>query len=225
MNCEEFRTLLGAEPNTTRPDALAHAEQCVECARDREEMQAMDRLIYRALAVDVQPAAAPPLPKSDARVGARAWRMAASVLITAILVAFTSIWLLTPRDTFAAEVIAHVQEEPDSLLITSETVNAARLEKILGAAGVRLKPGVAHVSYAAPCQFRGRLSPHLVVQTERGPITVLVLPEEPSRPREHIDEEGFQGVVLPAPRGVIVVLGIGAPVDEVAQIVLGALEY
>jgi len=225
MNCEEFRTLIGAEPNTTRQDALAHAEQCAECARYRQEMQAMDQLIYRALAVDVQPAAAPSLPQSNPRVEARVWRMAASVLITAIVVAFTSIWLLTPRDSFAAEVIAHVQEEPDSLLITSDSVSAERLGKVLGAAGIRLKPGVAHVSYAMPCQFRGRLSPHLVVQTEQGPITVLVLPEEPSRPREHIDEEGFQGVVLPAPRGVIVVLGIGAPVDEVAQIVLGALDY
>lgn len=221
MNCEEFRTLVGAEPNTTRPDVLAHAEQCAECARYREEMQAMDRLIYRALAVDVRPAAAPELPQSNRRI----WRMAASVLITAIAVAFTSIWLLTPRDTFAAEVIAHIQEEPDSLLITKQSVSDELVEGILGKAGIRLKPGVALVSYATPCTFHGRLSPHLVVQTEQGPVTVLVLPEEPTRPRQAIDEEGFQGVVLPAPRGVIVVLGIGAPVDEVAQTVLGALEY
>ena len=221
MNCEEFRTAVGAEPNTTRPDVLAHAEQCAECARYREEMQAMDRLIYRALAVDVEPAAAPELPQSNPRF----WRMAASVLITAIVVAFTSIWLLTPRDTFAAEVIAHIQEEPDSLLITDESVSDERIERVLGAARMRLKPGVAHVSYATPCKFRGRLSPHLVVQTGQGPVTVLVLPEEPQRPRQTISEEGFEGVVLPAPRGVIVVLGIGAPVDEVARTVLGALEY
>ena len=221
MNCEEFRTIVGAEPNTTRPDVLAHAEQHAECARYREEMLAMDKLIYRALAVDVEPAAAPKLPQSNPRI----WRIAASVLLTAVAVAFTSIWLLTPRDTFAAELIAHIQEEPDSLLITDQSVGDERLEKILGAAGIRLKPGVALVSYATPCDFHGRLSPHLVVQTERGPVTVLVLPEEPTRPRQAIDEEGFQGVVLPAPRGLIAVLGIGAPVDEVAQTVLSALEY
>jgi len=221
MNCEEFRTIVGAEPNTTRPDVLAHAQQCVECARYREEMQAMDRLIYRALAVDVQPAPPIELPKSNPRI----WRIAASVLITALTVAFTSIWLLTPRDTFAAEVIAHINEEPDSLLMTSESVSDESIESILSRARVRLKPGVALVSYATPCTFRGHLSPHLVVQTEQGPITVLVLPEEPQRPRQYIDEEGFQGVVLPAPRGVIVVVGIGAPVDQVAQTVLGALEY
>lgn len=221
MNCEEFRTLVGAEPSIMRPDVLAHAEHCAECARYRQEMQAMDRLIYRALAIDVQPSVAAKLPRSN--VGA--WRMAASVLITAVVVAFTSIWLLTPRDTFAAEVIAHIQEEPDSLLITSESVGDERLNKLLGAARIRLKPGVAQISYATPCKFRGRFSPHLVVQTEQGPVTVLVLPEESQRQRQSIDEEGFQGVVMPAPRGVIVVLGLGAPVDNVAQIVLGALEY
>ncbi len=68
MNCEEFRTIVGAEPNTTRPDVLAHAQQHAECARYREEMQAMDRLIYRALAVDVEPAAAPKLPQSNPRI-------------------------------------------------------------------------------------------------------------------------------------------------------------
>lgn len=221
MNCEVFRTIVGAEPNTTRPDVLAHSEQCAECARFREEMQTMDKLIYRALAVDVQPAAAPELPRSSPRV----WRLAASVLITAVAVAFTSIWLLTPRDTFAADVIAHIEEEPDSLLITNESVSDQSVEKILSAAGIRLKPGVALVSYATPCHFHGRLSPHLVVQTERGPVTVLVLPEEPGRPRQAINEKGFEGVVMPAPRGVIVVMAIGAPVDEVAQTVLGALEY
>jgi hypothetical protein len=221
MNCEEFRTLVGAEPDTTRPDVLAHAGQCAECARYREEMQAMDRLIYRALAVDVQPAAAPKLPQSNPRV----WRMAASLLITAIVVAFTSIWLLTPRDTFAAEVIAHIQEEPDSLLITDESVSDETVARLLGRTGIKLKPGVTLVSYAMPCTFHGRLSPHLVVQTAQGPVTVLVLPEEPQRSRQAISEEGFEGVVVPAPRGVIVVVGIGAPVDEVAQTVLGALEY
>ena len=221
MSCEEFRTIVGAEPNTTRPDVLAHVEQCADCARYRQEMQAMDRLIYRALAVDVQPAATQPLPKSNPRV----WRIAASVLITAIAIAFTSIWLLTPRDSFAAEVIAHIHEEPDSLLITSESVDVVALEKLLGAVGVRLKPDAAHVSYAAPCTFRGRLTPHLVVQTEQGPITVLVMPEESRRERQEINEDGFQGVVLPAPRGIIVVVGVGAPADEVAQTVLSALQY
>lgn len=232
MNCEQCRTIIGAEPNSTGPEVLSHLEQCPECARHREEMQAMDRLIYRALAVDV----AAPLSLSDiekarsARTAAasnrpRFWRMAASLLITASLVAATSLWLLTPRESFAAAVVEHVLGEPESLVRTAGTVDARSLEKVLAASGLRLKPGTTHVSYAMSCYFRGHSIPHLVVQSEQGPVTVLVMTEAPSQRREEINEDGFQGVILPAPRGVIVVLGKGVPVDAVAKTLLNALDY
>jgi hypothetical protein len=64
-----------------------------------------------------------------------------------------------------------------------------------------------------------------VVQTERGPVTVLVVTDAPNRQWERIDEAGFQGMIVPAPRGVIVVLGKDVPVDSVAETVLSALEY
>lgn len=232
MNCEQCRTLIGAEPNSTNPDLLAHLEQCPECAKYREEMQAMDRLIYRALAVDVAaPSSITELEQAKAkRIAAagnksRVWRMAASVLITASLVVATSLWLLAPRESLAAEAIEHVQHELPSLIRTNNTVDPLSLDKILAKSRIRLKPGETRVSYAMSCQFRGHSIPHLVVQSEQGPVTVLVMTEAERQEREEIDEDGFQGVILPAPRGVIVVLGKDVPVDAVANTVLDALEY
>ncbi|MFC4311074.1 DUF3379 family protein [Steroidobacter flavus] len=217
MNCEELRTIVGAEPNSTNPEVLKHIESCPDCARYRQELQAMDRLIYRALAVDA-PA------EKRATQPSRVWRMAASVLV-AVLVGAMSLWLLTPRESFAAEAIAHVKHEQFSLVRTSETVDAQELEKVLAASRLRLKPGAARVSYAQSCPFRGQRVPHLVVQTEQGPVTALVVTDAPTQGREHIDEKGFQGEIIPAPRGVIVVLGQNVPVDAVAKTLLSALEY
>lgn len=217
MNCEELRTIVGAEPNSTNPEVLSHLESCPDCARYRQEMQAMDRLIYRALAVEA------PVEKRK-QEPSRVWRMAASVLV-AVLVGAMSLWLLTPRQSFAAEAIAHVKHEQFSMVRTSETVDEQTLEKILAASRLRLKPGAARVSYAQSCPFRGQRVPHLVVQTEQGPVTALVVTDAPTQPREHIDEKGFQGDIIPAPRGVIVVLGQNVPVEEVAKTLLSALEY
>jgi hypothetical protein len=232
MNCEQSRTIIGAEPNSTNPELLAHLEQCPECARYREEMQAMDRLIYRALAVDVAaPSSIAELEQAkEKRIAAannksRFWRMAASVLITASLVAVTSVWLLTPRESLAAESIDHVLHEQESLVQTNETVDPLRVEKILAASRIRLKPSATRVTYAMSCEFRGHDIPHLVVQSEQGPVTVLLMAHATPQDLEEIDEHGFQGVILPAPRGVIVVLGKGGPVDAVADAVLDALEY
>lgn len=192
----------------------------------------MDRLIYRALSVEVSaPSSISDLEQAQAkRVAAegnkpRFWRMAASLLLTASLVAATSLWLLTPRESLAAEAIDHVLHEQQSLVWTNETVDLANLQKILAASRIRLKPGEAHVSYAMHCRFRGHAIPHLVVQSEQGPVTVLVMTAAARQDREEIDEDGFQGVILPAPRGVIVVLGKDVPVDAVANTVLDALEY
>ncbi len=222
MNCDELRTIVGAEPNSTNPEVLAHIESCPACARYRQEMQAMDQLIYRALAVDA------PVEKIDSQPSrqepSRVWRMAASVLV-AVLVGAMSLWLLTPRESIAAEAIAHVKHEQFSLVRTSETVDEQTLEKVLAASRLRLKPGAARVSYAQSCPFRGQQVPHLVVQTEQGPVTALVVTDAPTQQREHIDEDGFQGDIIPAPRGVIVVLGQNVPVDEVAKTLLSALEY
>lgn len=220
MNCDQLRTIIGAEPNSTDPEVLAHLESCPDCTHYRQEMQAMDKLIYRALAIDAPDEKAAPTQKQPSRV----WRMAASVLV-AVLVGAMSLWLLTPRQSFAAEAIAHVKHEQFSLVRTSETVDEHELETILAASRLRLKPGAARISYAQSCPFRGQHVPHLVVQTEQGPVTALVVTDAPTQPREHIDEDGFQGDIIPAPRGVLVVLGQNVPVDEVAKTLLSALEY
>jgi hypothetical protein len=223
MNCEELRPLVGAEPDSTNPEVVTHIESCPECARYRQELQAMDRLIYRALAVDAPAETSASQPKQKQSTN-RVWRMAASALIT-VLVGAMSLWLLTPRDSFAAEAIDHVKHEQFSLVRTSETVDDKELEAVLAASRLRLKPGAARVSYAQSCLFRGQRVPHLVVQTEQGPVTALVVTDAPTQQRKRFDEDGFQGEIISAPRGVIVVLGQNVPVDAVAKTLLSALEY
>jgi len=223
MNCEELRTIVGAEPNSMNPEVLAHLESCQECTRYRQELQTMDQLIYRALAVDA-PTEASTLRENRKSNTTGVWRMAASVLLT-VLIGAMSLWLLTPRQSFAAEAIEHVTHEKFSLVRTSETVDEQRLEQILAISRLRLKPGAARVSYAQSCTFRGQQVPHLVVQTEQGPVTALVVTDAPTQQPERFDEDGFQGEIVPAPRGVIVVLGNNVPVASVAKTLLDSLEY
>jgi hypothetical protein len=219
MNCEEFRTAVATEPNTAHPDVLAHAEQCPACAQYRLEMQDMDRLIHRALNVSVPTQ----LPRPHSASRRYSWKLAASVLVTVSIA--LSIWLATARPTFAEQLIEHVRHEPNSLL-SSVPMETASVDGLLSSFGLRLKPHSADVSYAMSCWLRGHEVPHMVVLSERGPVTVLVLQDEPTPTTlERFDEDGYQGVVMPAPRGVLVVLGQNVPVDTVAKTLLDALEY
>jgi hypothetical protein len=219
MNCQEARLLIGADPGADDPRVAEHVAQCVECARYRHELRAMDRVVSAALRVDFAVA-----PRRSAPAARRPLWAAAAGLAVVILGALA--WLLNPRETFAAQVVDHVNGEAFSLVQTSQAADPKELESILSRSGIRLKPDAPLVSYAAACKFRGHVVPHLVVQTGRGPVTVMVLAEETARGKpERFDEAGYGGVVVPAPRGALVVLGQDGDVGSVAATVLNALDY
>jgi hypothetical protein len=219
MNCQEARLLIGADPRADDPRIAEHVAQCADCARFRQELQDMDRVVAAALRVDFNVAAPRVAPVSRRPV----WAVAASLVV--VLVG-ALVWLLNPRDTFAAQVIEHVNGEAFSLVRTRQATDPAELAGILSRSGVQLKADAVLVSYAAACEFRGHIVPHLVVQTDRGPVTVLVLADETAKGKsERIDEGGYQGVVVPAPRGSLVVLGQDGDVGSVAATVLNALDY
>ena len=229
MNCLEFRRIVGAEPHAATPDVVAHAAECPECARYQREMQRMDTLIHRALNVPPRigagvlhagaGASAAVVRRPSRRVQ---WSLAASVMFAVLL---GSIWLGYPRQTLAEQIVGHVEHEAASMVRTDTAVDRAQLDEVLARSGVRLKD-IGRVSYAMSCQLRGHRVPHLVVQTVAGPVTVLLLPEEGSvAAPQRFEEDGYSGVIVPAPRGAIAVLGNGAPVADVSAAVLAAVEY
>jgi hypothetical protein len=217
MNCQEARLQIGADPGADDPRIAEHIAQCEECARFRQELREMDKVISAALRVDFDVTA----PRA-VRVSRRPlWAIAASV---AVVLIGALAWLLNPRDTFAAQAVDHVEGEAFALVRTSQPTDPAELAGILSHAGVRLKPDAMLVSYAAACKFRGHVVPHLVVQTQEGPVAVMVLAEETVKSKR-IDEDGYRGVVVPAPRGSLVILGQDGDVRSVAATVLNALDY
>ncbi|MGH8251419.1 MAG: DUF3379 family protein, partial [Steroidobacteraceae bacterium] len=130
-----------------------------------------------------------------------------------------------PRASIAREVVDHVMHEPGSMTGTAPIAPAA-LAVVLDPEGTRLRPGIGDVTFAARCLHDGRVVPHLVVRVPEGAVTVLLLRhrgiDEPIR----VSEQGLDGVVLPAPRGSIAVVGQGVrDIDGVAQKVFAAVDW
>jgi hypothetical protein len=108
--------------------------------------------------------------------------------------------------------VEHLGHEPEALVVTDRPEDAAVLDEVLERGGIRLRPGIGTVSYANTCLFRGRRVPHLVVQTDGGPVTVMVLRHErPARP-VRFDEGGHSGHIVPVGPGSIALIG-GAEAD------------
>lgn len=222
MKCHEFQTAIAAEPNSAQAELVAHSQECEACAKYRQQMQGMDGLIYRALMISVDvPENAQPASK---KTWVARWQIAAT-LVASILIG-TSVWVASTRESLAEQIVTHADHESFAIVRSDQQVDTQVLDDILSKSNLSLRPNAAHVSYASSCPFRGYEVPHLVVQTDQGPVTVLVLVhEEPSRAIKQINESGYQGVIVPAPRGVLAVLGKDVPVQEATDKLLWAIEY
>ena len=226
MNCLDFRRRVGAEPFAYGGEIAAHRRDCPACARHQDELQAMDGLIARALAVETARIgrAKPAEPYlQPALTNRRLFAIAASLVVglSVGLVLLVSV----PRTSVAREVMDHILHEPGTTAATAP-LPPAELAGVLDPDGTRLRLDIGDVTFAARCLFDGRVVPHLVVQTPEGPVTVLMLTHRTIRKPVEIDEQGYRGLVLPAPRGSLAIVGQGIPnADEVAKKVFDAVDW
>jgi hypothetical protein len=231
MNHEQYRRAVLANPLGTDPELEAHRASCEDCRAFTNGVLTFEHQLVRALRVST-PISTKILPfgaRSIARPtkGARWLALAASVAIAFVVGA--GIWL-TPRSSLAADVVAHMAGEPDAWK-SQAALPAGELNPVLKRANISLDPKAPSVSYANSCEFRGQVVPHLVVQSRRGPVTVMVLTHEAVSKARHFDEQGYRGTILPVPQhGSIAVLmrapgTTAAEVDAIAAQVRSAIVW
>ena len=226
MDCLEFRRLAGADPQ--HPDAvmLEHAAGCPRCTGYLRQTLELDRHILAALSVPVPPrhagrATGSAVPGLDRR----RWYALAASIVAGVLVG-SLLWVGGPRNSLAQDVLAHMEHEPEALVVTTTPADGAVLGRVLERGGVRLRPEVGTVSYANSCRFRGRTVPHLVVQTDGGPVTVMVLRNERLEAPVRFAEQGFAGTIVPAGPGSIAVIGgSDADLEQITERVLAAVDW
>jgi anti-sigma factor RsiW len=244
MDCTQYRRSILADPLHPSAEMRAHGATCHECAEYTARLLRFESRLDRALRVGIaEPHDAKAAPSAvilpfqpvrsrtgePRRLRRRAWAIAASVLAGAVIAG--ALWLGSPGSSLAADVVGHMAEEPDAWARTDIPVPEPKLNKVLSEAHVQLKPSAGLVSYANSCPFRGRVVPHLVVQTQTGPVTVMVLSHEPVKHSTRFDEQGYRGMIVPVPEhGSLAVLEKGPKADmkaveQVAAQVLGAIEW
>jgi len=206
MDHRQYRSAIMADPHDADPDLLAHRGSCAECRAFTEQLLRFEARLERALRVDITTKAVGlPFARKGAQETRRWMAMAASLLLALVIAG--GVWLTLPQRSLAAAVVAHMADEPYAWQLTDVPVPDAELNAVLEDSKLRLKPDAGVVSYARSCNFRGHKVPHLVVQTQSGPVTVMVLVHEAVRKSMQFDEHGYRGTIVPVPgHGSIAVL-------------------
>ena len=209
MNCDEYRQAIGADPSFDG-DAQ-HRSECADCHAYHNEMQALDLQIRRALELEV-----PDLKTSNVvtladrrRVTTPIWfAVAATVLLAVVIgVRFAGNTDISEED-LAIEVLAHVSHEPTALRITDEAVADEHLHKVVPVNIAAMDHSAGLITFAETCPINGNDIPHLVIQGKRGPITILLLPDEKISGTIELNDTYNHGVILPVGDGSVAIIGV-----------------
>jgi len=227
MDCLEFRKQIGANPTATDKQVLAHEQACPACAAFASRARALDRRLLEALRVPLADDEGNPYQAaaSISRFADRSWTGLAASMVLGLGLALLT-WWSAPHGAIAQDLVAHVRHEEIALVSTDARVPYGQLDEVLRRSGTTMPDGTVPISYARSCMFRGRLVPHLVVQGENGPVTVMILPDVKVKKPTTFAEQGYFGTILPAAAGSIAVIaGEESDLEEVSEPINESLHW
>ena len=216
MNCDDYKQAIGADPRFD--GGAGHLSDCQSCQEYRREMQALDLRIARALILEVPELVMPALDDIDSvdvvalqprrRVAMKTWFSVAATVALAAFIGFRfGVDHGQQFDSLAEEVLAHVTHEPAALQVTDKKVSDDKLLQVVPANMAAMNHSAGLITFAETCPIRGREVPHLVMQGEHGPITIMLLPNEKISEAILLNDENSHGVILPVGDGSIAIIG------------------
>lgn len=232
--CKETRKAIAADPSTR--DVGAHVGECASCREFQAEMQALDAKIASALSVNVPEPVIPELPEIDTanvttlstrRIRPPVWLAMAATIAVAAVIGFRFVANEAADAPLAEQILAHIDHEPYSLRVTDEAVSDRRLDRVVHADLATMDRNIGLITYAQSCRINGRIVPHLVIKGERGPITILLMPDEDIGDKaQEFGGGGLSGVLLPVGKGSIAIVGEdGERLDSLENKVLNSVRW
>lgn len=235
MNCDDYKQAIGADPSFD--GGAGHLSECQSCQEYRRDMQALDLKINQALALDVPELSMPDLEDVDTdnvvaleprrRIAMKTWYSVAATVALAAFIAFR----YGPADntqpiSLANEILAHVNHEPSALLPTDVRVPDEQLYEVVPANIASLDHSTGLITYAETCPIRGDDVPHLVIQGQHGPITIMLLPNQKIPAAISLNNVNSRGVILPVGDGSIAIVGSREEkLDEVQKQILQSVTW
>jgi hypothetical protein len=214
MNCDQYKEAISGDPSFD--GGAGHLSECSSCQAYRQEMIALDDKILRALSLNVPELNMPELPEietsnvvslsSRRRFSPPTWfAMAATVVVAALIgIRFVGV----DNRTLAEDVLAHLDHEPNALVVTDVAVSDERFRSVVPARIASMDRSAGLITYAQSCEINGKDVPHLVIQGEHGPVTILLMPGEKIPSALPLDGDTVHGVILPVGSGSIAIIGV-----------------
>lgn len=235
MDCLSFRRKLLEAPLRNDAEVTEHEAACPTCAEFARRTRAQEARLRALLNVSPPPElperiqlavsfAQRPLPAG----GQRRWASLAAGLLL-VVSAISLSWYLSPLERrslgLAEAVLQHVHDELHHLREIND-ISTGQLTALFGRHGAQMHDHLGQVNFAAECLMRRKKGIHLVLPGRLGPVTVFFMPDEAVSQVARVEDQRFQGEVLPTDWGSLAIVGEhGEPLDAIARRLLDAVAW
>ena len=234
MNCKDYKEALTADPGFE--DESGHVDSCASCQAYRNEILALDAKIAAAMNINVPDLKMPELPDLEAdkvvslaarrRMPKPVWFALAATVLLAVFIGVRTPDMSSMGGTLEEQVIAHLDHEPGALRVTNTPVSDSRLQEVVPGDVAVMNHNAGLITYAQSCIINGKTIPHLVIQGEYGPVTILLMPDEKIDEAKSLDGISIQGVILPVGNGSIAIIGDREEqLDRIKQNILDSVTW
>jgi hypothetical protein len=189
---------------------LSHQRECAGCETFVQKLEAFERTLAEAIRIDVPEELASQVLlahslrlKADRRVRRRRLRVSVAA---GLVLGVVGSWLALRPEPLDREVLSHIEKEASHLAERRE-LSPEQVNEVLATLDITVAGDLGTVHYAGTCWIHMRLGAHLVLSGEKGPVTVLLLPDQRVAGRIPIRDRSLRGIIVPVEWGSIAIVG------------------
>ena len=207
MNCEDFRRCLLQDPSCTDAAFLQHRDRCASCRKEWQQAQSFEQMLRGVIMQPQTPTPEIRMQPSRRRLWQRTWVRLASVLLLLVgsVGGYNLVRHMFSQESLAELVTHHVQSEP-GLLQQTRLLDEMSVAAAFASMGFELRASLNAVTAVSPCWIRKGRGVHMVVQGEKGAVTLLLMPGEYVDERQVLQVGGWSGTLVPERWGSLAVL-------------------
>jgi hypothetical protein len=211
LNCINVQRALQCDPRHIDPPIQQHLQNCHRCAQFAHEISSFDAHIHAGLNINVPEQLAEKILLAKGVQENRQqkkfshWLKGAAAGVTLLAGSIGSYLYLSTPLLIEEIALTHVRDELHHLG-DRKNIQLAQLNNMLKPLQMKMAQSSYTINYAGSCKIRNSQGIHIVLQGERSPVTLLIMPDEHIHTRKTVEDKTFKGIVVPLKKGSVAII-------------------